>query len=110
MRERLVFEAKLKGATERMDRDWEYFIAPTRDAYRETFTQEEIKELIAFYETPTGRKLTEFAPKLMEEFPRILMPWLTRVMGELMMKMREEFPELQKATEAPQQEAQEPKD
>jgi len=40
-------------------------------AYAEAFTLEELEQINAFYETPTGRKLVQTMPALMERVTRI---------------------------------------
>lgn len=40
-------------------------------AYAEAFTLEELEQINAFYETPTGRKLVQTMPALMERVSRI---------------------------------------
>ncbi|HEX7049873.1 MAG TPA: DUF2059 domain-containing protein [Longimicrobiales bacterium] len=39
--------------------------------YREAYTEAELRELIAFYKTPVGRKTVEVMPRLMQEGAQI---------------------------------------
>jgi hypothetical protein len=43
--------------------------------YKKHFTQEEVKAIIAFYETPTGKKLAEQTPLITVESMQISQVW-----------------------------------
>jgi hypothetical protein len=66
-------------------------------AYRETFSQEEIDGLIAFYQTPVGQSLVSKQPELMKRTMTILQQRMAP-MTQRIQKMSEETAlELQKA-------------
>ena len=46
---------------------WENFEDEFVELYVATFSEREIADLIAFYETPTGRKLVKIQPELMQK-------------------------------------------
>ncbi len=45
---------------------WEKFEVKLVDMYVDVFTESELREMIAFYNTPTGRKSVEMGPTLMQ--------------------------------------------
>lgn len=47
--------------------DMEYLVDVHAPIYREHLSQEELKELIAFYETPLGKKTTRVMPRIAQE-------------------------------------------
>lgn len=51
--------------------------------YEQTFTADEIHELIAFYETPLGRKLTASLPSIEAESVRAGRTWVARMLPGL---------------------------
>jgi hypothetical protein len=53
------------------------------------FTHEEVKELIRFYESPVGRKLTEATPKISEESMVEGQKWVLKT-GQMIEKKLEE--------------------
>jgi len=53
------------------------------DLYVETFTESEMKEITAFYETPTGKKTLEMAPALMSKGAQIGQQRVMDNIGEL---------------------------
>lgn len=67
--------------------------------YDKFFTEKELGDLIAFYKTETGQKVTNVMPKLMEESTELsakfLLPQVIKLVEEI---MKEEFPELNKAS------------
>lgn len=62
--------------------------------YEKHFSHKEIREMIAFYETPLGRKSIEVMPRVMQDSMQIGQRWAARVMPEVREKvtrqMREE--------------------
>lgn len=61
--------------------------------YDKYYTESELRDLIAFYKSPTGKKLIETAPQLfaesMERTSRILLPKLEQVMTEIFEEQKE---------------------
>lgn len=62
--------------------------------YERHFTHEEIRDMIAFYETPLGKKTIDVMPRVMADSMQIGQRWAARVMPEIQQKvtklMREE--------------------
>ena len=55
------------------------FMDAMNTIYAKYFSQEEIRQMIAFYETPVGRKSIEVMPELMSESMQVTMQWLAKV-------------------------------
>jgi uncharacterized protein len=95
-REKLVglflekFEAKAKAE------DFIGLVVPLYDKY---FTDDEIKGLIKFYETPLGQKAVSSLPQLVSEAQSIGQKWGGRLGQESMQEVFAEHPELKQAME-----------
>ncbi|TJZ73208.1 DUF2059 domain-containing protein [Chitiniphilus eburneus] len=71
--------------------------------YRDTFTQEEIDGLIAFYKTPAGQALVDKMPLVLQNISGILQSRLVPMMGKVATVVREateEFNAQQQTEEA----------
>jgi uncharacterized protein len=64
--------------------------------YRETFTQEEIDGLIAFYKTPTGQAFVNKQPELMKRTMTIMQQRMAPMMQKIQKMSEETVSELQK--------------
>lgn len=47
--------------------------------YAKYFSHEDIRQMIAFYETPAGRKAIEVMPELMSESMQVTMRWFAKI-------------------------------
>jgi len=56
--------------------------------YNKHFTHDEIKQMIAFYESPVGRKMVQTTPVMMKEMMPITMQWANGLTEEIMKLMR----------------------
>jgi uncharacterized protein len=59
--------------------------------YASTFTEQELKDMIAFYRTPLGRKMIEAEPKAGEESTKRAQAWVDKYAEEVIAKMRAEM-------------------
>jgi hypothetical protein len=59
--------------------------------YAQRFTEQELKEALAFYKTPTGKKLLEEEPKILDETYGRIQQWAGRLQGEVMGRVRTEM-------------------
>lgn len=59
--------------------------------YAENFTEDELKEITAFYRSPTGRKLTETTPQILERSYGRLQVWTRELGAQVMDRLREEM-------------------
>jgi uncharacterized protein len=60
-------------------------------SYAQHFTEQELREAIAFYRTPLGKKLVSEEPKAMEETMKAADVWSKKFADEVVAKMREEM-------------------
>lgn len=51
--------------------------------FKKYYTQSEVKEIIAFYETPVGKKLAETTPKMMMDQMQLTQTWAMGLMGKI---------------------------
>jgi hypothetical protein len=59
--------------------------------YADAFTQQELKDILAFYQSPTGKKLLDQQPKLVDSSMRFAQDWANKLSEEVTAKMREEL-------------------
>ena len=76
---------------------WEKLRGDYVAIYAETFTEEELRGMVEFYQSPVGRKLIEKTPELMRRSMMITQKQMT----DLMPKVQEAVREAQQATTAP---------
>jgi len=69
-------------------------------AYDRYYTQEEVKGLIQFYETPLGQKLASVQPKMSGELREVGRKWGEGLGRDAMVEVLAEHPELATALEA----------
>jgi hypothetical protein len=69
---------------------WQGLKDDLTEMYLETFNEEEIKEMNAFYSSPTGRKLINQLPELIQRRNRLAMQRLQENIGELQRMIREQ--------------------
>jgi hypothetical protein len=60
-------------------------------AYAIQFTESELRQILAFYKTPLGKKLIEAEPKAIDEATKRVDAWATKFADEVMAKMRDEL-------------------
>ena len=60
-------------------------------SYAQHFTEQELRDAIAFYRTPLGKKLVSEEPKAMEETMKAADVWSKKFADEVVAKMREEM-------------------
>lgn len=68
---------------------WETLLPEYVRIYREAFTEAELRELIAFYKSPVGRKTVELMPRLMQEGAEIGQKQIEPHLPELERRIRE---------------------
>ena len=62
--------------------------------YASRFTEKEIKDLLAFYQSPLGRKLIAEEPKALDQSMSYAQDWARRLSDEVVVKMRAEMKKL----------------
>lgn len=60
-------------------------------AYASQFTEAELRQLVAFYKTPLGKKVIDAEPKAIDEATKRVDAWAAKFAEEVMAKMREEL-------------------
>ena len=59
--------------------------------YTEHFTEQELKELLAFYKSPLGKKLLTEQPKVADASLKFAQDWANKLSDEVVAKMRAEL-------------------
>ena len=59
--------------------------------YAIRFTEQELKDALAFYKSPLGRKLLEQEPNLLDQSMRNAQTWADKFSEEVIAKMRAEM-------------------
>jgi hypothetical protein len=59
--------------------------------YASRFTEQELKDALAFYKTPLGKKLVEEEPRILDQSMNIAQNWGNKLSEEVISKMRTEM-------------------
>ncbi len=59
--------------------------------YADAFSEQEMKEIIAFYQTPAGKKMLDQQPKLVDASMNFAGNWANKLSEEVTARMREEM-------------------
>lgn len=59
--------------------------------YAQRFTEQELKDAVAFYKSPVGKKILAEEPKILDETYARLQQWANRLQGEVMTRVRVEM-------------------
>ena len=59
--------------------------------YASTFTEAELKDLIAFFKTPTGQKYLQLSPKILDGLAVEAQRWAERTSEQVMSRVRAEM-------------------
>jgi hypothetical protein len=59
--------------------------------YATRFTEQELKDVLAFYKTPAGQKVISQEPQVLDQSVRFADDWARRLSSEVMDKMRTEM-------------------
>jgi uncharacterized protein len=59
--------------------------------YAQRFSEQELKEAVAFYKSPTGKKMVAEEPKILDESYARLQQWAARLQEEVMTRVRAEM-------------------
>lgn len=69
--------------------------------YEKHFSDEEIRGLIQFYESPLGKKMTGELPAIVEESSAAGRVWASQIVQKIFADMEAEYPELKQFEETP---------
>jgi uncharacterized protein len=59
--------------------------------YAQRFNEQELKDAIAFYKSPTGKKILSEEPKILDETYARVQQWANRLQNEVMLRVRAEM-------------------
>jgi uncharacterized protein len=59
--------------------------------YAARFTEQELKDVLAFYKTPAGKKMLDEEPKIIDESMSYAQSWGDKLSAEVMEKFRDEM-------------------
>ena len=59
--------------------------------YADAFTDKEMKEILVFYQSPTGKKMLDVQPKLVDSSMNFAQDWANKLSEQVTAKMREEL-------------------
>ena len=59
--------------------------------YAKNFTEQELKDILAFYKTPAGQKLLKAQPNIIASSMDFARNWANKLSEEVVVKMREEM-------------------
>ena len=69
----------------------EELVAEAAKFYAQRFTEAELKELVAFFKTPVGKKMVVQEPQALDETFQFVQQWSQRVGEEIMNRFRAEM-------------------
>ncbi len=59
--------------------------------YAVNFTEQELKEVLTFYKTPSGKKLLNEQPRIVDSSMKFAQDWANKLSDQVIAKMREEL-------------------
>lgn len=93
--------AEKRAALMREEISWDKLKAPIMDAYASVYTDKEVRDIIKFYQTPTGKKMLKKIPELTNATVNVLQKLMQNFVPKLQSLQAEMAAELEKA--APQE-------
>ena len=60
-------------------------------SYATNFTEQELKEILTFYKTPSGKKLLVEQPKIVDASMKFAQEWANKLSDQVVIKMRDEL-------------------
>ena len=70
--------------------DFDELVELTIPIYEKHFTHDDIKQMIAFYQSPIGKKLLKKQPAILKESMAVGIAWAQKITEKLIEKMRDE--------------------
>lgn len=59
--------------------------------YAQNFTEQELKDILAFYKTPAGKKLLTAQPQVVDASMKFAQDWANKLSDQVIAKMRDEL-------------------
>ena len=80
---------------------WDAMVPDLSKIYKETFTESELRELIAFYQTPTGQKSLAKIPELMQKGAAVGVTLAQQHTAELEVMLQERKKQIEAGKQTP---------
>ena len=81
----------LEGIKPEIERQKQAMVETTARYYANAFTESELKDLIAFFKTPTGQKYLQLSPKVLDGLSLEAQRWAERTSQQVMSRVRDEM-------------------
>ncbi|MBA3581651.1 MAG: DUF2059 domain-containing protein [Gammaproteobacteria bacterium] len=100
--DRPIIEKHLKklSAIMKEEMSWDKLKVPFTDLYMRVYTEAEVKEIIVFYESPTGKKMLAKMPDVMRESMTMTQEMMRSMLPKLQAEQEALIAELQKSKAA----------
>lgn len=76
---------------------WKKMLPAYIQIYRDTFTEKELAELIAFYESPTGQMFVQKTPVILDKTSKIMQQKMVSILTRMDAALSESMKEMSKA-------------
>jgi hypothetical protein len=90
-----MLQKDLNEISEKMRNDLQPRFAEVMDEvarqYATHFTEQELKDIVAFYQSPVGKKMLEEQPKVVNSSMQFAQDWANKLSTEVTAKMRDEL-------------------
>jgi uncharacterized protein len=84
-------DAIIPGLQEELGKNQEELLNSISRVYATKFTEDELKEIAAFYESPVGKKLTAATPDMLRESLGEMREWAQKMSALVMTRIRDEL-------------------
>jgi hypothetical protein len=74
--------------------DSDEFIVKLIPVYDSEFTEQDLKSILQFYDTPAGRKMLDAMPRVLEASNNVSDAWVQELLPQIITEMGDQFPEL----------------
>jgi uncharacterized protein len=95
MQTNFMWQKDLDEVALKMHKEYDPLVSELTDAsariYATHFTEQELKDLLAFYQSPLGQKELAEEPKVLDESMVYAGDWADKTAGDVMAKMRDEM-------------------
>jgi hypothetical protein len=84
-------DASALAVAEKMATSEDKLIDQIAGVYAQKFTEAELKEIAAFYQSPTGKKMTAELPSVLTESYKLMQEWSRQMSVDIMTNLRAEM-------------------
>lgn len=82
--EKLIPSHRLAEFSKEVEKTFPELLSEVQKIYKETYTEEEIREILKFHESPAGKKMLEKMPEITEKSMRAGQNWSMKLQPILM--------------------------